>query len=164
MSRKPKGQPKTPLAPAGGWSRTPKATEQVPTARTPRREFRPDDPDGKIIIQFGRFDIGGPWCLTSITREDHAALLARIRSIERMTVLEAFNNGEEPGKDYEVGRIPNTQALSRLRELEYDDETRISRLRISGPGRLYGFRRGDRFYALWWDPEHTIWPSVRRNT
>ena len=35
-----------------------------------------------------------------------------------------------------------------------------------GERRLYGFLHGagPDFYALWWDPEHQIWPSTLRNT
>ncbi len=91
-------------------------------------------------------------------------LLGRIRAIETMTEFEAFNYGEEPGKDYAVADLPTKAAQDRLVELEYDDEDQISRLRVTGSGRLYGFRRAERFYALWWDPEHTIWPSRKKHT
>jgi hypothetical protein len=47
---------------------------------------------------------------------------------------------------------------------EGDDEDQISRLRVTGRGRLYGFRRDERFYALWWDPEHAIYPSPKKHT
>jgi len=132
----------------------------------PRRErrFVPPDPTGKVVVQFGRCDLGSEWCITKITQTDHVTLLNRISSIETMKVTEAFNARDEPGKDYELDRLPNAAALARLVELEYDDEDQISRLRITGKGRLYGFRRGERFYALWWDPEHEIWPSTKRNT
>jgi hypothetical protein len=60
--------------------------------------------------------------------------------------------------------LPNAEANDRLFELGYDDEDRISRIRVGGTGRLYGFRRNERFYALWWDPHPQIWPSKLRNT
>ncbi|AEA28953.1 hypothetical protein Psed_6885 (plasmid) [Pseudonocardia dioxanivorans CB1190] len=81
-----------------------------------------------------------------------------------MTVQQVFSGGE-PGKDYPLSSgLPNAEANDRLFELGYDDEDRISRIRVSGTGRLYGFRRDERFYALWWDPHHQIWPSRLRNT
>jgi len=136
------------------------------TDRTPRRAHRfvPPDPTDKVVVQFGRCDVGSPWCLTKITPADHVTLLDRISSFETMKVVEAFNSNDEPGKDYEVARLPSKEASDRLVELEFDDEDYISRLRITGKGRLYGFRRSERFYALWWDPEHEIWPSRKRNT
>ncbi len=134
--------------------------------RTPRkaRTFNPTNPTGKVVVQLGRFDLGSEWCLSKITPSDHRSLLKRIRDIETMTVSEVFNQREEPGKDYPVADIPLRAARDRLVELEYDDEDQISRLRVTGRGRLYGFRRGERFYALWWDPEHVIWRSKKKHT
>ena len=134
--------------------------------RTPLRkhEFTPPDPSGKVVVQFGRCDVGGPWCLSKLSTGELVTLLQRIAAFETMTVSEAFNARDEPGKDYPVSDLPSKEARERLVELEYDDEDRISRLRITGKGRLYGFRREERFYALWWDPEHEIWQSKKRNT
>ncbi|MGH3830079.1 MAG: hypothetical protein ACRDRS_06435 [Pseudonocardiaceae bacterium] len=115
-------------------------------------------------MQFGRFDIGSQWCLAKITPEEMLTLLGRIRSIETMTITEAFNYGDEPGKDYSIDDLPSKAARERLVELNYDDEDQISRLRVTGRGRLYGFRRDERFYALWWDPEHAIYPSQKKHT
>jgi hypothetical protein len=132
-----------------------------PRART----FVPADPDGKIIIQFGRVDVGGPWCLSKITPEDHQLLLENIRSFESMTMHEVFSSSGYPGKDYPLENgLPNQEATDRLLTLDCDDMDRISRLQLDGKRRLYGFRRGDRFYALWWDPEHVIWPSTLKHT
>ncbi len=134
--------------------------------RVPRRArtFNPANSTGTVVVQFGRFDIGGQWCLSQISPDALRTLLARIRSIETMTITEAFNNRDEPGKDYSIADLPSREAWERLVELEYDDEDQISRLRVTGRGRLYGFRRDERFYALWWDPEHAIYPSTKKNT
>ncbi len=131
--------------------------------RRPRkaRTFNPTNSTGTVVVQFGRFDVDSQWCLSKITPDAMRTLLARIRSIESMTVAEAFNNRDEPGKDYSIDDLPSKEARERLVELEYDDEDQISRLRVTGRGRLYGFRRDARFYALWWDPEHAIYPSPK---
>lgn len=107
--------------------------------------------------------MGSPWCLTKISPADHAGLLGKIRQWETMTVHQLVDQGEEPGKDY-LSTCIISAAQDRLRELTYDDRDRISRLRISGKKRLYGFREGHRFYVLWWDPEHEICPSHKRGT
>lgn len=115
-------------------------------------------------MQFGRFDAGSQWCLSKITPDEIRTLLGRIRNIETMTITEVFNSSDEPGKDYSIEDLPSNAARERLVELKYDDEDQISRLRVTGCGRLYGFRRDERFYALWWDPEHAIYPSKRKHT
>jgi hypothetical protein len=127
--------------------------------------FNPPDPTGKLVIQFGQFDCEGPWCISKITSADHVTLLNRIRSFESMTMAECFSTSGDPGKDYSLEDLPNDEATQRLVDLGWDDQDRISRLNIGGKLRLYGFRRGtERFYALWWDPNHEIWPSKLRNT
>jgi hypothetical protein len=134
--------------------------------RTPRkaRTFNPTTPTGKVVVQSGRFDIDSQWCISKIRPDEMRTLFNRIRSIATMTVIEAFNYGDEPGKDYSIDDLPSRAARERLVELEYDDEDQISRLRVTGCGRLYGFRRDERFYALWWDPEHAIYPSRKKHT
>ena len=104
--------------------------------------------------------------MSYITPQHHADLLERLRAIETMRASEVFAPGSEIGKRYDVDSLPNTDARNRLVELEYDDQTEIARLRISGERRLYGFLPdgGPDFYVLWWDPHHQIWPSTLRNT
>lgn len=50
------------------------------------------------------------------------------------------------------------EARRRLIELEFDDQTRIFRFRLSGKRRLYGFTFGEVFATIWYDPTHKIYP------
>ncbi len=81
-------------------------------ARTPRkaRTFNPTNPTDKVVVQFGRFDVGSQWCLSEVTQDEIRTLLGRIRSIETMTITEAFNYGDEPGKDYSIEDLPTAAA------------------------------------------------------
>jgi hypothetical protein len=79
-----------------------------------------------------------------------------------MTVGEAFRG--RPGKDYAIEELPNPQARDRLEAIGLADQTRISRLRLGGTERLYGFLLGNVFHVVWWDPRHEIWPSELRHT
>lgn len=100
--------------------------------------------------------------MTKITSADHKTLLARIKAVESMTVHELFNADGKFAKDYDPERLPNQKAKRRLEELEYDDRDKISRIEVGPTQRLYGFREGCRFYALWWDGKHLIWPTKKR--
>jgi hypothetical protein len=128
--------------------------------------FQPPSAAGALRVRFNAVDVGGPWCLSSIRPEHHVDLLNRLKSFESMTVAEVFAPGSEEGKRYSLADLLNPSALARLIDLELDDQTEIARLRISGERRLYGFLHsgGPDFYALWWDPEHQIWPSTLKNT
>lgn len=147
--------------------RVPRASRGAPGPsghKQPRKQpLSPPDDDEKLVVQFGRIDLDSDWCLTKITKTDHRTLLDRIASIEQMTVHAVFSQDGQIGKDYPLdgAGLPNKDAQRRLHALQLDDLDRLSRLRIGGRQRLYGRRVGARFHALWWDPDHEIWPSAR---
>lgn len=111
-------------------------------------------------VRWNRFDFQGPWCIGMSPADVLVKLMMRLREMESMSPIQVFSGGI--GKDYgDPAKLPNPDARARLVELGLADETRISRLRINGAGRLYGFRRDPEFYAVFWDPKHEIWPSSR---
>lgn len=138
-------------------AQTPK---QVPSKQAALQQSDSDS-DDRLIIRFSRFDRGGPWCLSKATSEEITRVLEAVASFETMKVVEAFSGF--PGKDYRVEALPRPPR-DRLIELSLDDQAMISVLRLNGPGRLFGFRRGRHFYALWWDPHHEVYPSRLKHT
>ncbi|MDH2424707.1 hypothetical protein [Sphaerisporangium sp. TRM90804] len=130
------------------------------TSVLPDAETSPE----RICWRFCHVDHDGPWGFGKMDATTLRELLDKLMQFESMKVNEVFSNGEEPGKHYEVDRIPNAAARERLEELRLSDMTKISRLRLGGKVRLYGFMEGNCFHVVWWDPEHQIWPSVKRNT
>jgi len=56
------------------------------------------------------------------------------------------------------------EARKRLKEIELDDIEQLFSLRMNGKKRILGRRQGSILYLLWWDPEHQVCPSRRRNT
>ena len=110
------------------------------------------------------FDHDGPWGFGAMTGTQICDLLRCLGTFETMTVGEAFANGGYPGKDYDVAGIPNADARDRLDAIGLADMTKISRFQLSGTQRLYGFRCGNVFHVVWWDPHHQIWPSTKKNT
>lgn len=141
-----------------------KAPSAIPKYIAPPKDFRPNMGEGLLRVRLGRVDVKGPWCLSGIEPTHLEDLLTRISSFETMRCSDIFAPGSEEGKTYSVANLPNKSARNRLIEIDLDDATEIARLRISGKRRLYGFLPdgGPDFYALWWDPEHEIWPSAKR--
>ena len=154
---------------AGGRKKIPpanKAAPVIPKWIPKAKAFQPPAGEGCLRIRLSHLDVGGPFCLTDIEKEHFMQLIGRVKSFESMQRTVVFAPGSEEGKVYAVADLPSRAARERLVELEYDDQTEIARLRISGERRLYGFLSEDSpdFWALWWDPEHEIWPSTKRNT
>jgi hypothetical protein len=116
--------------------------------------------------RFERADHDGDWSFSSCTDGKLLEIIRKMKDFESMKMSELFRAGSEHGKHYDVPGMPSP-ALRRLEELKLDDLTQISRLRLSGPERLYGFfvDPEDRiFHVLWWDPRHSVWPTEKRNT
>lgn len=52
-------------------------------------------------------------------------------------------------------------ALRRLEALELDDSDALVEFRLSYAERVWGIRRNDVCYLLWWDPRHEVCPGNR---
>jgi hypothetical protein len=55
------------------------------------------------------------------------------------------------------------QDLMKRKLPERFDET-MFRFRLSGEQRLWGFRKGNVFHVVWWDPEHNVYPTEKART
>lgn len=167
MSSKPKK-----VVPKGGWQAAagkhttlPQDTLAAKAVVTTALDVNLDEVNKrKLVWRFAMVDPDGPWAPTNISPRDMAVLLRKLVAFESMTVGEIFAPGSEHGKLYEVEKIPTRAAVDRLEATKHDDETHLHRLRCSGRQRLYGILREHVFHVLWWDPEHEVWPSFKRNT
>lgn len=114
--------------------------------------------------RFEHVDHEGPWGFSKLSGDDLCALLRKLRDFERMSVPALLHQSGGLAKSYDLEKLPNKQAKERLEHLRLADQTSISRLRINGPGRLYGFIDKNVFHVVFWDPEHLIWPSSKKHT
>jgi hypothetical protein len=118
----------------------------------------------RLCWRFAHVDHDGPWGFSAADTEVFCAVLRKLAAFESMTVNELFHHGDEPGKEYELARLPNAEAVTRLEAAGLGDQTKIWRLRCKGTERLYGFLDGNIFHVVFWDPQHQIWPSTLRHT
>ena len=71
-------------------------------------------------------------------------------------------NGHKRHHDHAITDLTPV-AQDRLRQLD-ENEERIFRFRLKGKCWLWGFRSGDLFRVLWYDPEHKVYPVNKRHT
>lgn len=168
MGRKPPKRPKV-VVPPGGWQaagqKTP-AVQQGPAEGKIPRPLHVDDAEvlsRHIVWRFNEVDTDGEWPVSAITPDNMAMLIRKMASFESMRIGEIFAPGEQLGKKYPLEKLP-PRTRARLREIERDDEDEIARLRCTGPARLYGFLREHVFHVIWWDPDHRVYPSKKKNT
>lgn len=122
----------------------------------------PNDPtlDRPFRFRFNRVDVGGPWCLTSITPEDHLQLISFMKQMEGLAVREVID-GHTGKREDVAGASPNDAAQRRARDMFLQDHERIHSLRVSGPKRIWGLQFENQFSVIWWDPGHDVWPTKR---
>lgn len=145
----------------------------VPTGKHPRADAsalrRHLDHDGYVVFSFRHSDHqhDQSW---SWPGPDHAKeILDFACETNRRTwgeVLQDTTGGRERHKKHHDQPISTLcrEAQDRLAELHLDevlDDDKLFRFRLSGEKRLWGFRRGDGFYVLWWDAEHRVYPTGR---
>ncbi len=105
--------------------------------------------------------------------ESHApALVDFICEMAKLTwgQIEAQRVGTQEGyrrrnHSQEIKRLTRAaqQDLMKRKLPEKFDET-MFRFRLSGEQRLWGFRKGNVFHVVWWDPEHRVYPTEKAHT
>jgi hypothetical protein len=138
-------------------------TPRLKSLPAPRRLPDADTSSDRLCWRFRHADQDGRWCFHDAA-DDLRSVLTQLASFESMKVGEVFPGGGYPGKEYDVESIPSAEALERLYAIGLADMTKISVIRLGGQPRLYGFRQGNVFHVVWWDPEHEIWPSKLKHT
>jgi hypothetical protein len=69
------------------------------------------------------------------------------------------------GRDHPVDKDRLcSEARKRLRDLNRDDVDSLWRFRFTGPKRIWGIKQGRTLQVLWWDPNHRVCPSEKKNT
>lgn len=111
-------------------------------------------------FRFNEVDLNGPWCLTSITPEDHHALIDFMREMESLLVREVID-GRRGKREDVAAASPNPDAQRRAQERYPDDHDRIHSLHLSGAKRIWGIQNENEFSVIWWDPNHEVWPTKR---
>src|SRR5919197_5468940 len=126
------------------------STPQVKRKEVPKRTLLPESgtSDRRLCWRFAHVDHDGPWGFDKVDPKTLCWMQQRLAEFERMTVNGAFHRSDYPGKEYDVARIPNSQALARLEEMGLGDMTKIWCLRLGGAPRLYGFLDGHVFHIV----------------
>lgn len=107
-------------------------------------------------------DLGGDW---SWLKADHQMLLTKIipklQDYETMTWADVESG---TGSHFVSKTDCIKEARQRLDDLELDDIEELFSLRITGKRRAWGIRNVAVLHLLWWDPEHEVCPSRKKNT
>ena len=135
--------------------------------REPSPEKRPraetDDPTGSRlgpVWRVGRIEIEGPFGWQTHGRTTIADLHKKLSAFETMTWSEIERAGSHNVAVPDLAKA----ARDRLKELHLDDREELFSLRLTGKSRVWGIRDGRALDVMWWDPEHAVCPSYKKNT
>lgn len=162
------GQPKIGRAPA---EKSPKQGAGV-QASNPRIGVNPSSYDNqRISWQFSRLDHEHDrWGWGRLEAQQCWELFTsgQLHHIESMTwqQLKSAAGGRNGGTNSHSIPVENLSpdAQRRLSELKLDDQDAVFSLRLTGKLRVIGFQAGSAFRVLWYDPEHEVCVSNKRNT
>ncbi len=150
-----KGQPRT--------KGVPSPVERIPRAIA---NLASDDGSPKYpIISFALADhvYSGEWGWELLGGDASKRLLKFLCGLSRSTWNELLNQTVFQGhKKHHAHPIADlcSKAQRRLEELKYDDiATDLFRFRDGSTFRLWGFKVGGIFYAVWCDPDHKVYPT-----
>lgn len=114
------------------------------------------------VWRLSHIDWDGPWCPTKCLETGMREILTRLAQFETMTWVQIKSNtgSHTVGAEHIIKR-----ARQRLTERNLDEwADHLTSLRMGGKERLWGFLRAGIFHALWWDPEHEVFPSTKKHT
>jgi hypothetical protein len=140
--------------------KTPKLGASPSTEKVPHRASRTDR-DFILSWRFTRVDHSGkwPWRLDQKTS---------IELAKKMGGWETMKEGLLFGSNTGNKQIPTANlcpdAQRRLGQLKLDDIDVLWELRVTGIKRIWGLRQGGTIDILWWDPNHEVCPSSKKNT
>jgi hypothetical protein len=120
-----------------------------------------DDDTQRISWRLGDTDRNGVWAWTTLSEADSKRVVDFLSEIDKMTWADACQGYRPRLKSVDADGVC-ADARTRLVEIQKDDEDKLWELHLSGIERIWAIRRGSVCHLLWWDPNHTVWPSRRR--
>lgn len=106
-------------------------------------------------------DTTGNWAWSACTPADFVRVRDALCAFERMTwaQIRAKKSCHFTSPDAIC-----SDAMQRLVAMKLDDTDTLMQLRLGAKIRVFGMMEGSTFNLLWWDPEHSVWPTQPANT
>jgi len=141
----------------------PKATERVSSRKRPRNELLPSYNEHSISWHISLMETVDPFGWHVIDRTKAHEIREKLSHFESQTWNEITVKSKDRNHSVPIGELCK-RAQDRLVELNQDDIDELVSLRLSGVERVWGIRSKDIFRILWWDPNHQVCPSSKKNT
>ena len=130
--------------------------------KTPKVISAPPRFQGTILAwRFNAADQSGPFAWSSIADgETYRTVIEKLIGFETMSETDL---GAAGCHAIPLGRL-SSEAQRRLTEIQLDDLDDLYSFRIKGKMRVFGVVRSNYVRVLWFDPDHKVCPSKKKNT
>ena len=154
-------QPKAAYAPQARKAVPHGAAPGVTVRRQPRLAADAEDSAKKHPIwRFHVVDYEGPFGWGGAGAKLRQ-IVSKMVGFESMT----WSQIDQAGSHFLTPAKLSKEARDRLQKIKQDDGAdQVYSFRLSGVERVIGIRTGREFWFLWWDPEHAVCPSMKKNT
>ena len=131
-------------------------------SKKPRIDSTLENPmDKKPVWQVRILDVDGPFGWNKIEKElFFKDILPKVQDFETMFWKDIIGSNSH---EVSIDRI-SFSAKKRLYKLKLDDAPSLVSLRLSARERIWGIRVDNILQILWWDPNHQVYPSLKKHT
>ncbi len=132
------------------------------TNRVPKVPSVEDANQAQVVWSFYHFD-NEDWRHSDTDwHVSFAEVAERLGQYSRRTWAEIASDPKRDHPCEPASLCPEAQR--KLLALGFDTVDQVFRFRFDGTQRLWGFRDRQYFIALWWDPDHQVYPVELKNT
>jgi len=130
----------------------------------PLKQPKSKDPEiagSPLAWRFSGADSDGPFAWTTLIHgSPFKEVIERLHEFEKMNWEQIIRTGSHPIEIWKCEKA----ARDRLAEIKQDDIDELMSFRITGLKRVWCIQDRNIMRVLWWDPEHAVCPSPKKNT
>ncbi len=98
-----------------------------------------------------------------LTSEILDSIRSKLQHFESMTWADILVTGKNRNHTVQIDKLC-PKAQKRLKDLHLDDVDDVVSLHLTGVQRVWGILNAGVLALLWWDPDHEVCPSLKKNT
>ena len=135
--------------------------ENPPLGKYPRGGEKAEKIAGPVAWHIRTIDQEGPWGWRKIDASTlWEEVFSKISNFETMEWSEILNRNNHA---VQVAGLCS-QAQKRLSDIKQDDTDEMVSLHLTGKKRIWGIKDRNILKIIWWDPEHSVCPSLKKHT
>lgn len=122
----------------------------------------PDWGNMQLAWRISRLEMTDPFGWHSVDEETLREIHQKLSHFERLTVNQVFVISKHTNHSVRSDKLCS-EAQKRLTAMRLDGEE-LHCLHLSGTKRIWGILVQNVLTLLWWDPNHRVCPSAKKNT